>query len=204
MQVSLQIDAPRFQRDFLASLDWRKLLIRIGTHGVSLVQRRFKTQSIGGAPIPPRGSKDADYANIPAIIKYLARGQGAPDIPQRYFQRRPALIDTGRLLQSISYNVDGEREVVIGTNVEYAAKQFLGLPETMRAGGKGGDPNVRRGLAKYLKKHPEKRGALGWLFSRAQITARPKPRNVLEYTEDWARELGAIINDFVEREGGAL
>jgi len=191
------LDTEPLRRAFSQGLDLRPLMHRLGVFVVSKVVQRFRTQRIGNEAMPPRGSSDENYANIPAIIRYLQKGQGSPDIPDRYFQRRPALIDTGRLMHSITYQVDSDSSFKVGTNVNYAAKQFLGGSETMPGAGRGGDKTVRSGLAKYLKRNKDKRKALGHLFSKDEVEASPKPRNVLEVTPDLESDLLGIIDEWV-------
>jgi len=195
-QVTLNTEA--LEHAFQQGLEIRPLLHRIGTFVVSEFMQRIQQQRIGDKPMEARGSSDQDYANIAGIIRYLQRGQGSPNIPSRYFERRPALVDTGRLRNSITYNIKGGTKIEVGPTVKYAKKQILGESETFPGAGKGGDRTVREGLKRYLKRNKDKRKALGWLFSRDEVEIKPKARNFIEPTDDLQRDIQGIIETFLQ------
>ncbi len=95
-----------------------KALKQIGVLMVAESQEAFVNQRLGEDEWPAR----ADI-NVFGILADFKKGAEAP--PNRRFQNRPALQDTGRLLGSIAFSVSGNT-VTVGSNVEYAAAHHRG------------------------------------------------------------------------------
>lgn len=149
------------------------VLARFGTWWVQQMRSAFRTQG-RGKPWAPRR-----VPNYPGALRDL---EGGPNIKGRRFDERPALIDTGRLRDSIAWRFLGPARIEGGTTVPYASLQQLGgistvrITETMRA-------NLAKWLKRRGKKDPEARRSWGWLFNRKgggirteqlfRVTARP-------------------------------
>jgi len=131
-------------------------LKQIGALMVAESQRAFKVQEFDGEKWQPRAP-----VNIFGIIADFHEGRRKP--PQRRFERRPALRDTGRLSSSISFRLVGSRAVEIGTNLPYAGVH-------QRGGEVESKPitrEVQRNLWAWLKNQPlQMRRRLGFLLSK--------------------------------------
>lgn len=95
------------------------ILRQIGAVMVAESQSAFKRQAFGRDAWEPRRSP-----NVFGLLSDFAMGRKDP--PKRRFEERPALRDTGRLAQSIAFEVIGADVVQIGTNVEYASVHQYG------------------------------------------------------------------------------
>jgi hypothetical protein len=73
-------------------------------------QQSFRDQRFGSDAWEPRAP-----VNVFAIIADFHAGKKSP--PQRRFESRPALRDTGRLAQSISWKLVGTDVVEVGSNL---------------------------------------------------------------------------------------
>jgi phage gpG-like protein len=119
-------------------VDPSKALKQIGVTMVAESQASFKAQRFG------------------------RKAQGRRKPPARRFQTRPALRDTGRLANSIAFQVKG-KIVEVGTNVPYASlHNFGGVSKSEKISG-----TVRKNLWAWLKKqNKDLKGRLGWLLNR--------------------------------------
>ena len=189
--IIVEIDTSDLERSLERTVSSRSLMDRIGVTVASRFQQRFTGN-------PPW--EDRAIPNVGGIVRYLQKGQVTPEIPNRFFQSRPALVDTGRLRASITHEVVDDHTVAVGTNAEYARKQQLGLPSTLPGAGKHGDANVRRGLASWLKRHPEDKESLAWLFGRDEITITPRARDFLLVTPEIEAEVRDVIDDWIDEQ----
>jgi len=94
-------------------------LKQIGALVVSESQRAFKLQKHGANQWRERNSP-----NRFGILSDFAAGKRKP--PNRRFETRPALMDTGRLSKSIAFKLIGSKLVEIGTNLPYADVHHTG------------------------------------------------------------------------------
>jgi len=145
-------------------------LKQIGAFMVSESQRSFKLQKFGKT-----GWRERAPINVFGIISDFHAGKKAP--PNRRFDTRPALRDTGRLAQSIAFKVSGDT-VTVGSNLPYAGVHQHGgpvesLPITQA---------VQTALGKWLQgKGSELQEKLGPLLSpsktgktlKMEVPARP-------------------------------
>jgi len=100
------------------------ILKRIGVLATSRSQRRIKDQEdIYGKTWPPRMTPD-----IPGILRDMETGSRIK--PSRLVSG-DALKDTGRLWQSISWQVISRDTVEIGTNIPYASLHQFGIPHAV-------------------------------------------------------------------------
>jgi phage gpG-like protein len=121
----------------VAGGDATAALTKVGALLVASSQRAFRDQAFNGVMWPPRL-----VPNIPGIVSDLNRGVTPP---ARRFQERPALVDTGNLRRSITFNVDSPTSVVVGTSVPYASVHQTGGQTVVQVNDQG-----RAGLAKLL------------------------------------------------------
>lgn len=130
-------------------------LKQIGALMVAESQRAFKKQSHGGKPWEPRAP-----VNVFGIIADFHAGRQKP--PQRRFERRPALRDTGRLSASINFRVSG-KTVEVGSNLPYAHVHNQGG----EVESKPINSEVRSALYDWLKTQKlAMRRRLGWLLNK--------------------------------------
>jgi phage gpG-like protein len=127
--------------------------------------------------------------NVPGIVGDLNRNMNPP---KRRFQPRPALVDTGKLRQSISFQV-GSKDVVVGTNLEYAAQQQLGGVSKVRL-----LKSSRKALSELLRKRPELRKSLGWLFSKPEFEVKIRPRRFVGYDNEDRATVRELIGKHLE------
>ncbi len=133
-----------------------RALKQIGALMVAESQAAFRDQSFGGKRWKARAS-----VNIFGVISDFHQGRRAP--PQRRFQDRPALRDTGRLAASISFRLIGSKAVEVGSNLPYAGLHNAG-GETES---KPITEDVRRGLNTWLKTQGvQLRRRLGWILNK--------------------------------------
>lgn len=148
----------------------KKALKQIGVLMVAESQGAFRDQQHGRSKWASRAP-----VNVYGIISDFAKG-GKP--PARRFQTRPALKDTGRLSNSISFKINGNTTVEVGTNLDYAGvHQFGGKIESEPI-----TKSLRRMLWKWLKpKDTSLKSSLGWLLNKkfigetlkGEVPARP-------------------------------
>ncbi len=110
-----------------------RTLKRIGVMVTSRIQKRFETQ------VGPDGKTWAPRMtpNIPGILMDLERGS---TVKSRRFEERPAVVDFGHLMNSISHRIESVDSVLIGTTKAYASAQHFGaervipITQTMKNG----------------------------------------------------------------------
>jgi phage gpG-like protein len=162
-------------------------LKRIGVLMVAESQRSFKTQRLGRNVWPSRAP-----INVFGIIADFAAGKRAP--PQRRFQRRPALRDTGRLAASISFRLVGTDSVEVGSNLPYAAVHQSG-------GETQSEPitqKVRDLLWRWLKGPGSAyKRRLGWLLNRKfkdqRLTGNVPQRKFVGITKTLLQDVKSIV-----------
>ncbi len=164
--------------------DLRPLLTEIGVTLAAKSQESFKKQGYGRSKWPGRM-----VPNVPGIVGDLNRNMSPP---KRRFQPRPALVDTGKLRQSISFQV-GAADVVIGTNLDYASQQQMGGLVKVRL-----LKSSRKALADLLRKRPDLRSQLGWLFSKPQFEVKIRPRQFIGYDADDQKAVKDLVEKHLE------
>lgn len=135
------------------------ILKKIGALLVADSQQSFKSQRLGKIRWRRRS-----VPNVAGLVHDFAKGRKAPK-PRR-FNERPALMDTGALSRSISFDVQGTKSVVVGSRLKYAKlHQTGGVSRTERI-----TKEVQSRLADWLKTSSGKRWAdrLGWLLNKKQ------------------------------------
>lgn len=161
------------------------ILKRIGALVTSRSQRRFNEQTDAeGTAWPERWTP-----NIPGIIDDLQRGSS---IKARRFEPRPVLLDTGRLRQSINWQLRSVNEVEIGTNVPYASTHQFGLERSIPVTDK-----VKTSLAAWLKTSVGNpwRPSLSWLLNKDQIDFTVLRREFIGIGDEDAFYIRQIVVD---------
>jgi len=167
-------------------------LEQVGALMVSESQQAFRDQKIGDKQWEQRGK-----VNIFGILADFHAGKKEP--PPRRFQRRPVLVDTGRLKASVTWKVVGSGDTVeVGSVLPYAPVHHHGgeiesAPITEQ---------VRTLLAAYLKgKGKDRRKQLGWLLNeklagtrlKGKVPARPIVAVTKQTIEDVREAVGVKI-----------
>jgi phage gpG-like protein len=142
----------------------------IGALLVAESQEAFRNQKFDG-----KSWRDRSVPNVYGIIADLAAGK---NIPKRRFHPTPVLKDTGALLRSINFHLNGSRSVSVGSPLPYAAVLHEGGPiESEKI-----TSDVQSTLATWLKGKGKKWASkLGFLLSKkltgktlkGEVVARP-------------------------------
>jgi phage gpG-like protein len=166
-------------------------LKQIGAMMVAESQQAFRRQRLTKKRWPARAR-----INVFGIISDFAMGRKKP--PGRRFDRRPALVDTGRLRASIAFRAVGSKIVEVGTNLPYAA-----------AHQKGGEveseqitEDVQKALYSWLrgagKQHKKK---LGWLLNKkfrgTRLSMRVPQRKFVGVTDRTRRDVKKIVGVYI-------
>lgn len=162
-------------------------LRQVGVLMTAESQRAFKEHKLGDKVWEPRAP-----VNVFGIIADFAAGKKEP--PARRFEQRPALRDTGRLAQSISYRLQGTSIVEVGSNLPYAGVQHAGgavKSETITQ-------DVRRLLYAWIKGKGRKwRGRLGWLlnkkFEGKQLEGKVPARPIVGITKQTIEDVKEVV-----------
>ena len=133
--------------------------------------------------------------NVPGIVKDLNAG-GNPKA--RRFTPGQALVDTGQLRRSITFQVSGDK-VKVGTTTSYAAIHNEGGESTVTLTGLG-----REKLKLWLRR--ERKGArdpdklsLGWLFSRPTFSINVRKRTFIEIGPEERRIAKKTVEEAIAR-----
>ena len=168
--VSINFDKEDFEAARRRFEDKRPILTALGLVLLNKSQNAFKKQRFGKSRWRARS-----VPNVAGIISDLNRGANPP---ARRFQGRPALVDTGRLRNSIAMKV-GTDGVEVGTKVKYAADHEQGKTITIRLT-KAGKTNLSRLLAKKTSL----RKSLGFLFKKSTIKVKLPKRQIVGADQD--------------------
>ena len=170
--------------------DTEPVLTQIGALGVAISGRAFREQRLGEREWPGRYPGMASpFVNIAGLLSDLDKGG---TIKGRRFKRTPALHDTGLLSQSVSAQVELPDAVSWGSTTAYAGKHQHGGESSQPVRERIVDP-----LAKFLKKKPEFRPRLGFLFHYAktgqELVTNVAVRPFVGITDEGAAEMRDAI-----------
>ena len=154
----------------------------IGALVVADSQTSFKNQRLGAEAWAPRQAP-----NVAGIVGDLNVGRTPPS---RRFSPRPALIDTGRLRQSINFRV-GEDSVTVGSALQYAALMQEGGKSKVRLTATG-----KEGLKKLLSDRPDLKGSLGFLFQKSSFEVNVRARKFIGVEGDTLDSIVEILRDY--------
>lgn len=140
-----------------AMVDRSSALKQIGALMVAESQTAFRDQKLGDT-----AWKERRAPNVFGLLRDFADGKREP--PARRFERRPVLMDTGRLRQSIAWRIMASGDVVeVGTNLPYAAAQHRGGTVESATITK----QMQSAIWSWLKgKGKDHKRTLGWLLNR--------------------------------------
>ena len=144
-------------------------------------QRAFVDQRFGTSVWPPRypNQQIPPFANVAGIVADFNRGMNAPS---RRFEKRPALRDTGEMLNRLRGSASasfGDFEVTYKSDVPYA--------DTHQTGGKSTQPvspQAKTMLKKLLKRRPELRPRLRFLLTIDELETEVNERPFIGVTEE--------------------
>jgi len=165
----------------------RRALTQIGALMVAESQRAFKMQRLGRNVWKARSP-----VNVFGIIADFHAGKRSP--PQRRFERRPALRDTGRLSASIAFRLVGTEAVEVGSSLPYAGvHQTGGTTESMPI-----TAQVQERLWQWLKgRGSAYKSKLGWLLNRKfrdqKLTQEVPARPFVGITPTLMRDVKTIV-----------
>jgi len=163
-----------------------RLLKQIGILMVSESQGSFKAQQFGKIKWPSRGP-----VNVFGILADLSNGKIPP---QRRFERRPALVDTGRLRSTIAFRTVGKKEVEIGSNLDYSGVlNFGGTSESVPI-----TDAVAARLYRWIKTKPKDvKRELGWLFNRKfrgkTLKTEIPARKFVGFSQQTVKDIDSIV-----------
>lgn len=163
------------------------LLHAVGAYLVGRSQRAFSDQARG----PVRWQERA----VPNRIGILEDLRAGKNPPSRRFDNRPAAVDTGRLRQSIAYEVRGD-VVSVGSRLPYASEVQRGATKTVTI-----DAGLRRSLAEWLRGLSQERRreagrAMGFLFRVGRLTVTTPPRPFVMVTDEDRRFITDLARKF--------
>lgn len=162
-------------------------LKQVGILMVAESQQAFRDQKLGDKVWDARGP-----INIMGIIADFHAGKKEP--AARRFERRPVLMDTGRLRASIAYQLVSNDTVEVGSNLPYAATQHHGGESES----KPINEQVRSALNAWLKKKGKPyRRSLGWLLNKKfrdkTITTTVKARPIVAVTKQTIEDVQEVV-----------
>ena len=178
-------------------------------------QKAFRDQKLGDFAWPERyPSQEDPFVNIAALVNFTNEGGS---IVSRFFDRRPALVGTGDLRNSISSKVEGSL-VTVGSAFDYAgihqwggtssqpvtdaAKKTIGAFIGEEPDGKGGwKPKGR--LGSRQKENREKYWAkLFPLLSKSELTTEVNQRPFLGITDEAEAAMAEDLEAWVAKGEG--
>lgn len=165
-----------FRRSYRASTDVRPLLKQVGVLMVASSQKSFVEQKRGEQVWPERGHMSKRIKNKALMLETANRG-GIP--PKRVFDERPALMSTtNSLFSSISFRLENNKTVVVGTVLPYATKQQNGGEIDIR---------VKPNAVAILREWALDNGVFGeirGILRNKRYTSRIKPRTFVSIEKD--------------------
>ncbi len=164
-----------YRRAYRASTSLRPLLKQVGLILVSSSQKSFEEQKRGKQLWPERGSSGSRVKNKALVVESINKGRTPP---ARVFDARPALINTGHLLGSISATVENENTVSVGTTVPYATKLQNGGPINIKVN----DSAIAK-LIDWAQKN-EVMGEMRSIIRNKKYTSRIKPRTFVSIEKE--------------------
>ena len=196
--VRLKSTKPEELRKFTAVLrNPDRILKQIGIVLVGEAQRAFREQALGDEKWPARYGGKVPHVNIAGLVADFIAGRTRP--PARRFQDRPAGMDTGMTLRSLSpqkaitmipYTVqvssktDGARAMQNGgRTIQYLTKQVKArIGEWMKHSRRRA--KREKGRAQPMRMEDAAAMGLGWLFSKKKLITNSVPRPFLGITPD--------------------
>ena len=190
-----------------------RILKQIGVKLLADAQKAFRNQEWDGEPWPARYPGQAPpYVNVAGVVADFIAGKSKP--PARRFQNRPAGIDTGQTLRSltagraistepfavtVSSNTAGALAMSTGTtSTQLITKQ---VKERLAAWMRSARKRIKRRAGDHRQPTNEDSAAakLGWLFSKKSLVTKSAPRPFLGLSKSSETEIMRITGgEFVK------
>ena len=173
------------------------LLSRLGLLLVRESTKAFAEQSFDGVAWPERyPGQPTPRVNIAGVVADLNAGRNPS---RRRFDPRPANVDTNSLRRSISSRVDvASQSVEVGSWLAHAGRAHGGGETVQPVTGE-----VKRGLKLLLRRRPDLRPRLAFLFHRTQLRTEVTPRPFVGVTSRTAPLLTAAAERYFAGRGAA-
>lgn len=190
--------------------DTGPLMKKLGIRMLAESQEAFKEQRLGDFRWPEKyPTQEEPFINIAGALEDFNDGRSAPQ--PRQFRRRPALVSSGDMLNSLSYEVLGPTEVQEGTNKK--SKTGESYPAKQQAGGKSRidltDTGVEKAKAWLFTKYGKvRKGKLEFAQKLAHsirtkiYVVRIYARPFVGFTENLVRDIIQITRDWITARGG--
>lgn len=181
--------------------DLRPALTQMGAIMLAASQKSFADQAYGPERWPERYEGQGDpFINVAGSLSDLLRDRKIKD---RRFDRRPALVDTGMLRNSLTFGVKGKRSVSVGTTDPKAPKHLFGQTSTQLV-----TDVARKRLTKEYRRLKRQGGTkfeavkkLGFLHTVGSLDTNIQQRVFLGFFPDLERDLAGIVEDHIAGEG---
>jgi phage gpG-like protein len=172
---AVKVDADRMSVVVDNLEDAQPLLRGIGSYLVSQTVRGFAQQG-------RNGRNEWLPRSVPNRFGAISDLNKGPRIKSRRFEGRPALRDTGKLAQSITYVVTGHA-VFVGSNLSYAKTQQEGGPISATLTGRGQE-NLRKWLGSSdAAQHEDSVPALAKLLADPTLNSKAMARRFVVITD---------------------
>lgn len=195
MQIELNVGSLRvFGQIEAAAKDTTPLMKQIGALNVEASQKAFEEQKFGRFTWPERyPNQGGSKLNVAGALSDFNAGKKNPK-PSR-FEARPALLDTGHLQKSITYEVPNSTTEITGTAMHYANLHQHGgvsiqpITSTAKEGIKDWlfIPSSRKGpfvTWKYRKGREQYGNRLGALLFKSDLRTNVNKRPFIGMTEE--------------------
>lgn len=163
----------------------RQALQEIGNFLVKQARESFDRQGRNGVRWIAR-----KVPNIMGIIEDLKRG---PTIKSSRFAGRPALVDSGGLKNTLRVRTTSDT-VTVASLKSYADLHQRGGKSSIEV-----TPAVRKNLKEPLRRRPELRPELGFIFRRSQVSTDVPARPFLTLGKEDQPGIEEIIARYVQR-----
>lgn len=186
------------------------LMKKIGARMLAESQDAFKEQRLGEFRWPEKyPSQEEPFINVAGALQDFNDGRTSPRPVQ--FRRTPALILSGDMLRSLSYQVLSPTEVEEGTNRKGPAGEPY--PSTQQQGGKSvvrmndiGVENAKKWL--FTSKGKPRKGRIEYAQKMAHAlrtkiyAVRVISRPFVGFTDGLVRDIMGIVRDWFTARGG--
>ena len=183
--------------------DPRDLLLEIGRIMLKESRQAFEEQRFGGKPWKARYPNQSDpKVNIAGVVRDLSRGT---TVGAHRFDDRPALVDKGRLLDSLSeargaIRITGRKSIRVGSTLPYAVEHQRGGESRQTI-----TSTVRKNLGVFMKElrregREEVAEKLGFLFQREELVTSINERPFVGMTDTARRKINRLVKKKLKRE----
>ncbi len=181
-----------------------KLLEKVGKILLRTSRKAFREQKLGTILWEPRYPGREPFINVAGVVQDMSKGT---TVKNNRFRRRPALIDSKTLRESLDFdgqaiNKRGSFTVEVRSDIEYAPAHQQGGGSTQSI-----SKTVRENLNKVLKRARRAKGArarklesLGFLFQLEDLETSINARPFLGITEEASRKINKEIKKFYEED----